>query len=297
MKREGLGIKIFLLCMILLMFSAERALRPDDPRSALAPAIDLWGDGWRLRVLTWNVGRAYQGRDSRAQDEDLDKVVQVVEMEQPDVVALQELASEAQLEVLLAALEGTYQGYMTGASSTDRYTALLVKGTKIDFRHIPTSTSRRATAAVFRLSKSLYEVCAISAHAHAWDPAQRRAYTRDLVDWARSQDFNVIFLAGDFNFESSVEAAADSLFTQDPRADGETYAYVTRYFRDLGREGGDTARLGRRIDFIFGRGGKLEVKRVAVLKGRGGRGMDHDPLVIDALIPRPVVVSRHQDHE
>jgi endonuclease/exonuclease/phosphatase (EEP) superfamily protein YafD len=101
----------------------------------------------------------------------------------------------------------------------------------------------------------------------------------------------VIFLAGDFNLDVSAKQAGGLVFTSDPATDGKTYAAITRSFRDLGQEGGSTAAFGRRIDYVFGRGSKLRVKRVDVLRGRRVGHMDHDPLVVDAVIPKPVTAA------
>jgi endonuclease/exonuclease/phosphatase family metal-dependent hydrolase len=293
MNRDGLGIKLGLFAAILLMLVGVRIFRPDEGEPQLAPAINFTGDGWRVRVLTWNVGLTYEKRDSRAQDDDLGRIAEVIGMELPDVVALQELTGRRQLGDLLGRLEGGYAGFLQESPGSDRHPAILVRAASKVFRAIPTSTGRQASAAIFRLARSPLRICAISAHAQAWNAAARRAYARELVDWARRGDFDVVFLAGDFNFETASGTGRELLFGADRRIDRETYAYVTRHFRDLGRYGGDTAILGRRIDYIFSRGGKVQVKRVAVLEGRGTARMDHDPLVIDALIPKPVLVSRH----
>jgi endonuclease/exonuclease/phosphatase family metal-dependent hydrolase len=293
MARDGLWIKLALLAAILLMLGGVRVFRPEARETAFSPALDLTGEGWRVRVLTWNIGLAYGRSDSRAQNTDLERVARVIRMELPDVVALQELAGQDQLNELLGRLEGEFKGFLHEGTASDRYAAVLVRATGSLFRAIPTSTGRHASAAIFRLARSPLRVCAISAHAQAWDAGARREYTRELVDWARGKDFDVVLLAGDFNFDSASDPGREVLFRTDRRLDREAYDYVTRHFRDLGRDGGGTSLLGRRIDYIFARGGKLQVKRVAVLKGRGTGRMDHDPLVIDALIPKPVLVSRH----
>jgi endonuclease/exonuclease/phosphatase family metal-dependent hydrolase len=293
MARDGRGIKLTLLAAVLLMLAGVRIFRPEAPETAFSPAIDLAGEGWRVRVLTWNIGLAYGNSDSRAQNADLKRVARVIRMELPDVVALQELAGRDQLNDLLGRLGGEFKGFLYEGTASDRYAAVLVREPRSLFRAIPTSTGRHASAAIFRLPRSPLRVCAISAHAQAWDAEARREYTRDLVDWALGKDFDVVLLAGDFNFEGASDPGREVLLHTDRRLDREAYNYVTRHFRDLGRDGGETSLLGRRIDYIFARGAKLQVKRVAVLRGRATGRMDHDPLVVDALIPKPVLVSRH----
>lgn len=296
MGREGLLIKCLLVAGLLVSLWGARAYRPTGSQLALAPAIDLAGEGWALRVMSWNIGQAYDAGESRAQGGILERVAMVVEMERPRIVALQELAGADQLEALLARLEGKYQGYLNEAGDSDRYTAILVRvavdGLKVRFRTVRMRSGRDAAAAVFRLPRSQLRICALSIHADAWDPEARARYTRDLVDWGRRQDYDVIFLAGDFNLESGAGARGEALFTQSQETDSASYAYVTRHFRDLAIHGGDTALPERRIDYVFARGGQMKVRRVAVLKGQRVGRMDHRPLVVDTLIPRPIIVTQ-----
>ena len=225
-----------------------------------------------MRVMSWNIGQAYEAGESRAQGGILERVAQVVEMERPRIVALQELAGADQLEVLLARLEGKYQGFLNEGGDSDRYTAILVRvagdGLKIRFQTVRMSSGRDAAAAVFRLPRSQLRISALSVHADAWDPEARGRYTRDLVDWGRRQDYDVVFLAGDFNLEGGAGGRGEALFTRSQETDSASYAYITRHFRDLAIRGGDTALPGRRIDYVFARGGQMKVRRVAVLKGQ-----------------------------
>ena len=291
MRREGLAIKIALAAGFLAMLAGARAVRPPQGLVALAPAIDFTGGGWRVRVLTWNIGDAYGREDSRARDENLPAVARVIEAERPDVAALQELSGRRQLRGLLARLCGEYQGFLDEGGDADRFAGILVRAPKMEFRSIRTGTGRNASAAIFRVARSPLTICAISAHAEAWDPAARLEYTSEILDWVRDRKDDVVFLAGDFNFDVSARHGGGMIFTSDPAADGRAYAHLTRTFRDLGKEGGGTAAFGRRIDYVFGRGERLRVKRAQVLAGRRSGRMDHDPLVVDAVIPKPVVVT------
>jgi len=281
-----------LLAGLVLMWVSAHMLSPARSVVSLAPTIDLTGGGWRIKVLTWNIGYAYGKGDSRAKDRDLDVVADLIRKELPHVVALQELAGRRQLDALLRDLEGEYQGFLDEGEDSDRHTAILVRAPKMQFRAIRTTTGRGASAAIFRVARSPLRVCAISAHAQAWDAAGRERYTDEIVDWAREKNFDVVFLAGDFNFDVSSARGGGGLFSADSVRDGEAYAYVTRFFRDLGRDGGSTAAFSRRIDYIFGRGADLRVKRAEVLRGRRTGQMDHDPLVIDTVIAKPRAASK-----
>lgn len=292
MRREGLAIKIVLAAGFLAMLAGARAARPIEGIVALAPAIDFTGGGWRVKILTWNLGYAYGKEDSRAQDADLPAVARVIEAERPDVVALQELSGRKQLRALVARLGGVYRGFVDEHGDSDRFAGILVRAPKMEFRAIRTSTGRNASAAIFRVARSPLAICAISAHAQAWDAAARLVYTEEIIEWVRERSFDVVFLAGDFNFDVSAGRGGGMVFSGDAATDGKAYAAITRSFRDLGKDGGSTAALGRRIDYVFGLGSKLRVKRVDVLRGKRTGHMDHDPLVVDAVIPKPVVAAR-----
>ena len=292
MKREGLWIKIALVVGFLAMLGGARALRPPRGIVSLAPAIDFTGGGWRVKVLTWNVGHAYGKDDSRAKDSQLDGIAAVIRSELPDVIALQELSSTKQLRALLERLTGEYQGFLDEGSDTDRYAAILVRAPKMEFRSIRTSSGRSASAAIFRVARSPLTICAISAHAPAWGAEARRRYAEEIVEWVREHPYDVVFLGGDFNFEVSAGSGGGALYSESPAADAAAYGAITEIFHDLGRAGGNTAALGRRIDYVFGMGKALRVKRVEVLRGRRLPGMDHDPLIVDAIIPSPPSVKK-----
>ncbi len=101
-------------------------------------------------------------------------------------------------------------------------------------------------------SDGTHEVLLLSAHADAFNAAQRRIYTEALIDWAQARaQSSEVFIAGDFNFELKA-ANETNLYTDNVKHDSESYSHILRYFRDLGRAAGDTAINDRRIDYIFG---------------------------------------------
>ena len=60
-----------------------------------------------------------------------------------------------------------------------------------------------------------------------------------MVDWANNRaKGEIVFIAGDFNFEVSIRNKTN-LFTDDAKHDSESYAYLLKYFRDLGRDAGE----------------------------------------------------------
>src|SRR5438876_947029 len=68
-------------------------------------------DLMRLRVLTWNIGNGDLEPETRAHDKDLPAVAQVIQDNDPDAVAIQELTGKAQLKLLLTDLGYRYRGY------------------------------------------------------------------------------------------------------------------------------------------------------------------------------------------
>ena len=109
-----------------------------------------------------------------------------------------------------------------------------------------------AIAAAFHLRPQLPEVVLVSAHADAFKAARRRAFTGEVVDWARTRPpGSIVLIGGDFNFE--LDAKDEShLYTDNVKDDSEAYSYALKYFRDLGRDAGYTAVNDRRIDYLFG---------------------------------------------
>jgi endonuclease/exonuclease/phosphatase family metal-dependent hydrolase len=258
-------------------------------------------DGRRLRLLSWNIGNGDLESETRAHTEDLPAVAQVIKDNDPDAVALQELTGEDQLRLLLAHLKNRYRGYVCNSGSADRTDAVLIKDNsgsargdrsgrraydaRIDwgvrFNDVP-ADDRFAAAATFRLHKDLPEIVLVSAHADAFSASRRRTFAADVVDWARSQtNAAIAFIAGDFNFEVSTRNKTN-LFTDDAKHDSESYAYLLKYFRDLGRNAGETSINDRRIDYIFGPE-TVALQRAEVLRGTAVGRMDHWPLLIEVV--------------
>jgi endonuclease/exonuclease/phosphatase family metal-dependent hydrolase len=249
----------------------------------------------RLRLLSWNIGNADLESETRAHAEDLPAVAKVIIDNDPDAVALQELTGEDQLKLLLTQLKNQYRGYVCSRGSSDRVEAVLVKdhigsnGTDgrrqhndhgLRFTNVPAG-DRFAAAATFRLRQDLPGIVFVSAHADAFSASRRRAFVADVVDWARSRtESQLAFVAGDFNLEVSVRNKTN-LFTDDAKHDSESYAYLLKYFRDLGSDAGETSINDRRIDYIFGARENISLRRAEVLREAAVGRMDHWPLLVE----------------
>jgi endonuclease/exonuclease/phosphatase family metal-dependent hydrolase len=267
---------ILLLLFCLMILGAVHFAEPVESERSGSSAKVLHS----LRLLTWNIGYAELENDTRAHDKDLPAVAEVILRKDPDAVALQELTGAAQLNTLLGLLHGKYHGAVAQQGKGDRFEAVLVKGGGATF--IPVAAGARyALGASFRPRQDAPEVLLLSAHADAFNAANRRTYTEDLIDWAQARaQSSRVFIAGDFNFE--VKAANETnLYTDNLKHDSESYSHILRYFRDLGRAAGDTAINDRRIDYIFGPPQLEQIGRVEVLRNAAVGRMDHWPLMVE----------------
>jgi endonuclease/exonuclease/phosphatase family metal-dependent hydrolase len=269
--------QIILITLCVVMIASAIHFDPARQRSLL---LSRPAEGPHLKLLTWNIGYAELEDDSRAHTKDLQAVANTILSNDPDAVALQELTGQDQLKVLLGHLKGKYRGAVAPNGNADRVEAVLVKTASARFENVG-AAEKFFVAATFQTKPKTPEVIFASAHADAFSSARRRVFTGEVVDWSRKHSSNsVVFIAGDFNFE--LRAQDDShLYSDNVKNDSEAYSYLLKYFRDLGREAGDTAVNDRRIDYVFGSTEKVILKRVEVLRGVGVEQMDHWPLVVE----------------
>ncbi len=254
-----------------------------DPRRQRSLLATRASEGPQLRLMTWNIGYAELEQDSRAHTEDLKAVAETILTNDPDAVALQELIGEDQLKILVGYLHGRYSGSVARSGNADRVEAILVKDRQAHFENL-TAGDSYALAATFRLRSGLPTIVLISAHADAFGAAKRRVFTGSVVDWARNCPAEAdVFIAGDFNLEVDSRDASH-LYTDDLKNDSESYSYLLKYFRDLGRDAGDTAVNERRIDYIFGPQESVLMRRAQVLRNAAVGHMDHWPLLIEVTL-------------
>ena len=275
-----MGLKLLLVALCVLMIGGSIHFDPRRQRSLLATRT---AGGPQLRLMTWNIGHAELDDDSRAHDEDLKAVAETIVTHDPDAIALQELTGEAQLKILVGYLHGRYVGGVARPGNADRVEAILVKERGAHLDNV-TVGKGFALAATLRLAGRLPEIVLISAHADAFGAARRRIFTGSVVDWARTRSPEaVVFIAGDFNLE--VDSRDQShLYTDDLKNDSESYSYLLQYFRDMGRDAGDTAINDRRIDYIFGPPEGVALRRAQVMRNAAVGHMDHWPLLIEITL-------------
>ena len=270
-------VKLILLLLFCLMIAGAVHF-PQAPESeTLSSPPEVLHS---LRLLTWNIGYAELEDDTRAHDQDLPAVAEVILRKDPDAVALQELTGNAQLRTLLGLLHGKYRGAVAQQGKGDRFEAVLVKDSSATF--IPVAVGARyAIGTLFRSRQDTPEVLLLSAHADAFNAAHRRTYTEGLIDWVQGREHpSGVFIAGDFNFELKA-ANETNLYTDNLKHDSESYNLILRHFHDLGRAAGDTAINDRRIDYIFGPLELEQIGRVEVLRDAAVGRMDHWPLFVE----------------
>jgi len=292
-RRVSLALGLLALGGLLLV----QMLQPHGPVAAA-----LRRDTYRLRILTWNVGKIFlpfdsRATDSRASDDDLAHIAQVVRETDPDVVALQELRGREQLDRLLDLLGGGYQGSVPEHEVNDRRVAIFARVPAADggaasaagglaFRGVTTSTGRSAEAVSLPVGAGA-RALVVSIHLDAFDRDLRRVQAEEIVDWANRQPEPEVFLCGDFNF--------DYAFLQGQGAehpDLHLYRFMSRTFEDLGRAAGLTTILARRVDYIFARTSGVQTREVRVVPGRRRTLMDHEPVFGSFEIRRPAAPGR-----
>jgi endonuclease/exonuclease/phosphatase family metal-dependent hydrolase len=272
--------KVLLTALCLLMIGVAARFDPSRQRSLLAAGSR---DGPHLRLMTWNVGYAELEDDSRAHTKDLKAIAETILSNDPDAVALQELTGPEQLKILLSNLEGRYRGAVAPPGNSDRVEAVLVKARNPDFDHLAAG-GKYAVAATFQLRPQSPEIVFVSAHADAFSAARRRTFTGEVVDWARNRSTgSIVLIGGDFNFELNPKDESH-LYSDNVKNDSEAFSYALKYFRDLGRDAGQTAANDRRIDYIFGPREKVLLRRAEVLRNAGVGRMDHWPLLIEVAL-------------
>jgi len=270
--------KFLIAGLMAVMVAGALHFRPIRNRTVLGASTSK---GPAVRLMTWNIGHADQERDSRAHSEDLKAVADVINSNGPDAVALQELASPEQLNTLLNLLHRRYTGAVAPMANTDRVEAVLVKDQKAHFENVPAG-EQYALSATFK-PRDEESVVLISAHADAFRAARRRVFTNEVVDWARARPETVhVFVAGDLNLEVDTRDQAH-FYTDNLKNDSEAYAYLLKYFRDLGRDAGDTSIIDRRIDYIFGPRESV-LRQAQVLRSVAVGRMDHWPLMVEVVL-------------
>ena len=230
-------------------------------------------------VLTWNIGCA-DLKASPALDRYLPWISSVINELDPDVVTLQEQATQEQFDKLLCLLSGRYKGKTT-ATTGGRGASILSRIPITKWEVIRTHMGRDLPAVEIETACLKKKCYIVSCYA----PAGKNALNRNklcvaLMDWAKSKNATT-FLAGDFNFapDNWVDQYTP-FFSDNTELDGKTYNYIIGFVDDLGKKAGTTALLNRRIDYIFSGPKGLAVREIKVIKNKRTGVMDHNPVFV-----------------
>lgn len=274
------ALAILLSCFVIGTF----AFRPDATPRRTPTLQQFLYSSERLKVMTWNVGRARLGGDDRARWEDVPHVADVIAREKPDVVALQELAGRSQGEALSRRLRGEYRGWAVGSRRGRSVAILLRRKHKVQNGFaLETRTGRRAAVVVFELERVSQPIAIVSLHADPFNARNRRLYLEDIVWQVNQHHKGFALLAGDFNFDIVSDAKRDSL-NDNLTHDSESYTLLTKHFLDVAKDAGTTALLNRRLDYVFAKPKDVQVVKTQVLKEAVGE-MDHQPVVVYVDLP------------
>ncbi len=228
-----------------------------------------------LRVMTWNIGKVYLQRESRASDSDLGHVAETILELNPHLVALQELRDRAQLGRLVAALGPGWRG-MLPEDVYDRRAALVVR-LPSQFIPLVTSTGRVAQGALVRLPSG-QSFAAASVHLDAFDAKRRLVQAEEILAGLQRLETDHLLIAGDFNFDTAVAARSSP--------DHDLYRFLTRELTDAAKDSGPTTIMSHRLDYVFFHSHDVREVRGRVLQDRRINIMDHDPLLVELTLAR-----------
>ena len=239
-------------------------------------------DAGVVRVVTWNVGGAEGGDMHALPDRQLGHVAQTLAALDADVIALQELASARQGEVLAERLGPEWSGRFSG-----RGLALLARNAVFrdtgdlgtgDLGTGDLGTGDRSLGAT--LSVRGHDLAVIGVHAHAFDAKGRnRTLGEATTELLEVRGVDARILLGDLNLDVDLDKQRD-LFSNRAHLDVETYNYIGGLLQDAARGRGSTAEPDRRLDYIFV-SPPVTVEAAGPWKERRSGTMDHDPVVAD----------------
>src|SRR6185436_5591707 len=120
-------LKLILSALFLLSLVGAFVIEPAHVREPGngSNANERNENGKRLRLLSWNIGNGDLEQETRAHDDDLQAVAELILDKDADAVALQELTGADQLKLLLAQLHNRYRGYVSKPGAADRVEAVL----------------------------------------------------------------------------------------------------------------------------------------------------------------------------
>jgi len=234
-----------------------------------------------LRLVTWNVGGSGSDGLGPLRDDNLAGIGASLRQLAPDVIALQEVASEAQLRELARAA-GTRKATYLLAPGGGRRVAVLARGGQL--RRLPLSVDGpRAMGFEFE-GEDGRRLRGVVLHADAFSAEDRNRLVGEATETLQRAGGDLpSVLLGDLNLDLDLGKRRD-LFTDNEHLDVETYNFVATRLADGALGTGPTAEPDRRLDYVFVSREELVVEHAGVWRGRRLGDMDHDPVVVDVRV-------------
>lgn len=234
-----------------------------------------------LRVVTWNVGESVLSNAKRGGSplpgDAEEAVIQALLRLDPDLVALQELASTSQLKRIAAGL-GAESRWIRGRGHGRLAGLILRRGIKFWDANSNAEVPYGISADLRDPAGRRLAVGVL--HASAWRAEERNEQIGRAVEALLSSAGDVRLLVGDLNLDVDPGARRD-IFSDRAHLDVQTYAYLSARLTDAGLGGGATAEPDRRLDYIFFSADQLQLEACAPWRGQREGKMDHHPLVAD----------------
>ena len=244
-------------------------------------------------LLSWNVG-TLNPLEFRLPKRFEDRVVDGIVDVDAEVIALQELRSQAQAVRLQAALAARGRSYWVETEDNNpgrndgRMIAVFYRGEVLtERRTFASSSGYQALALVFESGWTL-----VNAHGPATSHKPRRTYFEELSRWISGLPGSVV-LAGDLNLGPKHGAGVSAVLPWARRYDRETFRDLSQGFAARS-SGAATTFYGFALDHVLIERGRVQRER----QHRGYRKfpMDHRPLEVRRVqvnhLPNPHIVVR-----
>ena len=241
-----------------------------------------------IRILTWNVGTV-DLRDIRMSDEVIEDVANLIAEAGADLVALQELRSEAQLLAILEALSRRGLPHWAKVATVDSrhpdgQSAVLCP--HLTAEHLVLHSSVGFTAHGARFSG----ISVINVHAPPASSEKRARLLDELITWVKEQPLPVV-IAGDLNLDPDLGLLGAWLTWSNRTTDQDTFAALQATL-PIGSSVGPTSAFGWRFDHVRATSG--HVIQQLVLQGVRRFPQDHEPLLVDLHLA-PLIAPTDDD--
>ena len=271
---RNLGMKSCLFAGgVLLVICTRLFTMPEGKVAGTVPLAEPQDDD--VWVMSWNVGAGFPffpGSD----DNDIDRIAEIVRQHDVHVLCLQEVSSKEFLSKLQAVLGSGWKG--GGSDSNGKATAVLSRiGGESES---PLKDMDHGAPTVLRIRSHKGMLQFVSCHASPW---RKSLHRREMIEWVLHEfrhSKNKTVVAGDFNIDTSRGWTFLSPLLSDSLSfDRATWRALSILGRDPGFGLQATASLGRRSDWVVV-DSKMPITDYRVLESVQVGRMDHFPVLV-----------------